>query len=784
MRSVAWLSALILFFAAVAFASIFGSVRGIVHDPQHRPIQGAQITLKAKNSDWTHSSDSNNNGEFTFTSVPIGDYTVTVTSRGFREVQQDVIVQSDTSPILHFGLVVTGARESIEVSETPVEATTQTVTPTTTLNRIDIQETPGADRTNGMQMLTDYVPAAYMVHDMLHMRGGHQVEWAVDGVPIPNTNIANNLGPQIDPKDIDYLEVQRGSYDADYGDRTYGIFNIVPRTGFERDRECDFVITAGNFYQTDDQISCGSHTARSAWYTSLNGNRSQYGLMTPIPQVVNDSANGMGGFASFIFNPNPKNQYRIVGSLRRDYYQIPIDPNLNSTGNQILVASGLVPSSGLHDAEVEPDGYTTFSWVHTFSPETLLTVSPFYHYNGADYHGGPNDLPVISSVTQTANYVGSQASIGTNFHNNDLQAGVYGFFQHQYNYFSNVYTCTQNCQEYGVTNPTNYPPSSIGVNGGVAAFFVNDKFKVTPWLTLIAGVRETQFNSAPPASSQIPSVSEHSTAPRLGAAVRIPHLNWTFRGFYGYYYQAPPLSTATSELQQLGVNQGYGFAPLHGERDIEWQFGVMIPVHGWSLDADNFETRAHNWLDHNNIGDSNLFWPITWSYAQIQGWELTLRSPNILHHGQFHLAYSNQFAQATSPITGGLICPPAMPICSLYPPPGLGPVDHDQRNTLNVGFNSSLPWHAYASTNVYYGSGFTNGLYGNPLAQYPGQYLPSHSAVDLSLGKTFAERYTVSLTAVNVANRRAQLDNSLTFGGFHWDEPRQIYGEFRYRFSY
>jgi hypothetical protein len=384
MRPAARLIAVICLLSAFAFASIFGSVRGIVHDPHHRPIQGAQVTLKAKNSDWTRSSDSNDNGEFDFASVPLGNYTVTVSSKGFQPMQQDVIVQSDTSPILHFGLVVAGVKESIEVSGTPVEATTQSITPTVMLNRIDIQQTPGADRTNAMQMLTDYVPAAYVVHDMLHMRGGHQVEWAIDGVPIPNTNIATNLGPQIDPKDIDYLEVLRGSYDADYGDRTYGIFDIVPRTGFERDRECDLVISAGNFYQTNDQLSCGTHTARSAYYVSLNGDRSQYGLQTPIPQTVNDAANGIGGFTSLIFNPDPKNQYRIVGSLRRDYYQIPIDPNLNSSGNQILVNSGLVPSSGLHDAEVEPDGYATFSWVHTFDPNALLTVSPFYHYNGAD----------------------------------------------------------------------------------------------------------------------------------------------------------------------------------------------------------------------------------------------------------------------------------------------------------------------------------------------------------------------------------------------------------------
>ena len=758
--------AVFLSLGAIAFATIFGSVRGVVHDPQHRPIQGAHLTLKAQTSDWTQSQDSDARGEFDFTSVPIGNYSVSVLSKGFQQMQRSVIVQSDTSPVLHFELAIAGAKETVGVSGTPVEATSDSVTPTTMVSRIDIQETPGADRTNGMEMITDYVPAAYVTHDMLHMRGGHQVEWLIDGVPIPNTNIANNLGPQIDPKDIDYLEVQRGSYDADYGDRTYGVFNIAPRTGFERDRECDLVISAGNFYQTNDQLSCGGHTQRFAYYASVNGDRSNYGLQTPVPQVVNDAANGVGGFTSLIFNPDGKNQYRVVGSLRRDYYQIPIDPDPNSVGNSVY------PSYGLHDAEVEPDGYATFSWVHTFNPNTLLTVSPFYHYNGADYNGAQFDSPVISTVTQTAQYVGAQTALNLDFKQNDLQAGVYGFFQHQYNHFFNDFT----------DGTPNVSPSSIGVNGGEAAFFVNDKFKVTPWLTLIAGLRETQFNSSPPSSSSIPAVSEHATDPRLGAAIRIPHLNWTFRGFYGYFYQAPPLSTATDQLQQLAAGQSFGFAPLHGERDIEWQVGVTIPMQGWTLSADNYETRAHNWLDHNNIGESNIFWPITWSYAMIQGWELTLRSPDLWRHSRFHLAYANQIAQATSPITGGLICPaPVSTACGLEIPPGLSPVDHDQRNTLNVGYNANLPWRAYASTNVYYGSGFTNGL---PGVQYPGNYLPPHTSVDIALGKTFAERYTVSLTALNVANRRVQLDNSLTFGGFHWDDPRQIYAEFRYRFHY
>jgi hypothetical protein len=760
MRQAGSLIAAFLLLDAMAFATIFGSVRGIVHDPQHRPIQGAHITLKAQNSDFTQSADSNSNGEFDFSSVPIGNYTVTVSSNGFQEMRQEVMLESDTSPVLHFQLAVAGVKESVLVPETVGTATTDSVTPTAMVSRTDIQQTPGADRDNAMEMITDYVPASYVTHDMLHMMGGHQVNWLIDGVPIPNTNIATNLGPQILPRDIDYLEAYSGSYDADYGDRTYGVFNVVPRTGFERDKECDLILAAGSLYQTDDQISCGGHTQRFAYYGSLNGNRSQYGLQTPIPQVVNDAVNGFGGFATFIFNPDPKNQYRLVTSLRRDYYQIPIDPDPNSIGNQVY------PSSGLHDAEIEPDGYATFSWVHTFDPNKVLTVSPFYHYNGADYKGGANDYPVISSVNQNANYLGMQTALSYNFWKNDLQAGVYGFFQHQSNYFNNTFT----------DGTPNVPASSIGVNGGVVDEFINDKFKITPWFTLIAGLRLTQFNA---------SISENATDPRFGAALKIPRLNWVFSGFYGYYYQAPPLVTATGPLLDLANGQNFTFAPLHGERDIQWQYGVTIPFHNWTLNANNYETRAENWLDHNNIGESNIFWPITWAYAQIQGWSLTLRSPDVFHHGQFHLAYANQIAQATSPITGGLICPvPVTSACPLDIPPGLAPVDHDQRNTLNVGFNSILPWQTYASTNVYYGSGFTNGLYGTPLVQYPGPYLPSHTTFDLSMGKTFAEKFTVSANSVNVANRRVQLDNSLTFGGFHWNDPRQIYGEVRYRFNY
>ena len=67
---------------------------------------------------------------------------------------------------------------------------------------------------------------------------------------------------------------------------------------------------------------------------------------------------------------------------------------------------------------------------------------------------------------------------------------------------------------------------------------------------------------------------------------------------------------------------------------------------------------------------------------------------------------------------------------------------------------------------------------------YPNPYLPAHTTFDLALGKSFSENRSASVTATNVTNRRVLLDNSLTFGGFHFNDPRQLYAELRYRFHF
>ena len=88
----------LLLSSLTAFATIFGTVTGVIHDPHHRPVQGATVTLKSKSSDWSAAATTDVNGEYCFIAVPAGDYSINVADPGFEPAVQNVTVVSVRSP--------------------------------------------------------------------------------------------------------------------------------------------------------------------------------------------------------------------------------------------------------------------------------------------------------------------------------------------------------------------------------------------------------------------------------------------------------------------------------------------------------------------------------------------------------------------------------------------------------------------------------------------------------------------------------------------------------------
>jgi hypothetical protein len=75
---------------------------------------------------------------------------------------------------------------------------------------------------------------------------------------------------------------------------------------------------------------------------------------------------------------------------------------------------------------------------------------------------------------------------------------------------------------------------------------------------------------------------------------------------------------------------------------------------------------------------------------------------------------------------------------------------------------------------------FRRGLH----ADAPPVISPGHANIDASLGRKLGNNCCISVAALNLANRQLLVDNTLTFDGVHYNNPREIYAEICYRFNY
>ena len=201
----------------------------------------------------------------------------------------------------------------------------------------------------------------------------------------------------------------------------------------------------------------------------------------------------------------------------------------------------------------------------------------------------------------TSDYAGGQTVLGFHLPKNDVQAGIYAFRANDSQFFGLI-----------SNNESGNPPISEtdNVPGSEEAVYLSDRFSVTSWLTLIGGVRATHFSSV---------ITEGATYPRIGGTLRIPHVNWVFRAFWGRFYQPPPLSQyltigpllrlSSPPYRLLTHPTSFDLTCAAGAIRNLSGFSVTIPIRGWSLDIDNFETRGINFLDHNNIGESDILYP-------------------------------------------------------------------------------------------------------------------------------------------------------------------------------
>jgi hypothetical protein len=242
------LAFLIGFFVAVAAAERVGAqgfqggLRGAVRDP-NGVVPGAEVTLTNEQTNAKRTTTSNDVGEYAFTNVLPGTYTVraslpgfkTYENKGIRVGTQEFLTLDLTLEVgaLAESVTVTGQSPVIENSNASVASMLDSATlarlPTAGRNPFFLAiTTPNVIPTGDPQFVRQQDQTN---SSLLSLGGGPRRgnNYTLEGVPITDMRNRAVIIPNIES--VEEVKVQVSTYDAEMGRTGGGVFNTVGKSG-------------------------------------------------------------------------------------------------------------------------------------------------------------------------------------------------------------------------------------------------------------------------------------------------------------------------------------------------------------------------------------------------------------------------------------------------------------------------------------------------------------------------------------------------------------------------
>lgn len=186
---------LALLFTPLAYAQTYrGGVNGSVVDPQGAVIAGATVTLTNVDTAATRSTTSSTGGDFLFQDLPLGTYSVTVSSNGFATAKFNAIpVSAGTIYTLPVKLSVSSSATTIEVQAAQIALDTTTVTQNTVLDSKTVADIPmnGRDFTQMIALTPGFGGYSGGGFGSLNGTRANQINWQIDGVD--NNDLWHNV---------------------------------------------------------------------------------------------------------------------------------------------------------------------------------------------------------------------------------------------------------------------------------------------------------------------------------------------------------------------------------------------------------------------------------------------------------------------------------------------------------------------------------------------------------------------------------------------------------------
>jgi hypothetical protein len=244
---------------AMAQSNAAGSIFGKVN-----PGAGDSVTLKNNDTNQTRTSALEANGTFRVTSLPIGNYTVTLTKGGATvgSTQLEVLAGQGVEAILPTGAVqavqVTGRRSRIDISNSTNGAT---------FTARELDKLPIARNVEAIVQLspnTTRGDPTYAAGASFGGGGASENAYYINGFPV--TNPLTQLGAfELPFGAIAQAQVLTGGYGVEFGRSVGGVVNITTKSGT-------------NTWEAGGQVSITPASTRAKYKDYMYGNTGAFPL--------------------------------------------------------------------------------------------------------------------------------------------------------------------------------------------------------------------------------------------------------------------------------------------------------------------------------------------------------------------------------------------------------------------------------------------------------------------------------------------------------------------------
>jgi hypothetical protein len=243
-RSAIFLAGILAYAATPGFSQMnTGEIDGVVLDPTGAVVLNAAVTAVETSTHLKYTTKTNAAGEYLLAQLPVGRYELTVNIEGFKQiVQPSVELHAGDRLRLSFTLELGEQSETLTVSVTPGLLQVESAAIQDTIEQQQVIDLPlkGRDFIDlvGLAPGVTIPPAGTRgsalqqtgtSYGILGQRSGHNL-YLVDGVSVTDEAFNNLvLSPSVD--DVQEVNINQTSYDAEFGGKSGGVINVITKSG-------------------------------------------------------------------------------------------------------------------------------------------------------------------------------------------------------------------------------------------------------------------------------------------------------------------------------------------------------------------------------------------------------------------------------------------------------------------------------------------------------------------------------------------------------------------------